>query len=476
MDVKAFESEKLFQDGLDMYRKQLFGEALKRWRAVCRIDSEYPNIKMYINVCERQELQSLTSLENAESLLPLAQNVEDIELVDSVTEARSEFFELFDAGEIQKAVYCLELLLKERPSDADAMVFLIQAFHKVKKYSRMKECAAKLVHLQPYLARSYYLSGLVAFQLHKFKKARDSFSRGLRLRPDNFMILYHLGMSYLALGDPLMAESYFTRADKVKPGDPKLQQAFRRIESQKQDLNNSMDEVSQLLETEDVYADQLLKSANIYVNCHRLEKAFECLEKAIMLNSEYKEALYLRGKLEMEIGQYDKAYDTLTKTLNLMESIPRGYKNVVQFKKSGYVEEAANELLKILKLEPDYGAIHVELGKNYANSGQYERALEELDKGLILSPHYPDGHYYRGLCLMKINDLNGAVDSFNIALELNPAYSQVSFTLAELFLSEKRNKEALKILNRCKSLLDTNHPDLTRCESLIKKVKSSMAT
>ena len=117
----------------------------------------------------------------------------------------------------------------------------------------------------------------------------------------------------------------------------------------------------------------------------------------------------------------------------------------------------------------------MELGKNYVNSGQYERALEELDKGLMLSPHYPDGHCYRGICLIKINDINGAVDSFNIALELNPAYSDASFALAELLISEKRNKEALKILNLCKSLLDTNCPELTRCESLIKKVKSSMA-
>ena len=471
MDVKAFESEKLFQDGLDMYKKQLFGEALKRWKAVFSINSEYPNISMYINVCERQELQNLTSIENVESLLPFAQNTEGIELVDSVAEARSEFSKLLKARDIEKANYCLELLLKERPSDADAMVFLIQAFQKLKKHSRMKECADRLIHLQPYLARSHYLSGIVSFQLHKFRKARDSFSRGLRLRSDNFMLLYYLGMSHLALGDPLMAETYFTRAGVVKPGDPKLKQAFKRVESHKKDLNNSISEVSQLLEAEDVYADQLFRSANIYVSCHKLEKAFECLEKAILLNGDYKEALYLKGKLEIEIGQFDKAYGSLSKALNLMESVPRGYENVIQFKKSGYIEEAANELLKILKLEPDYGAIHVELGKNYFNSGQYERAMEELDKGLTLSPHYPDGHYYRGLCLMKINDLNGAVDSFHVALELNPAYSQVSFTLAELLISEKRDKEALKILNLCQSVLDSNNSDWIRCESMIKKLK-----
>ena len=71
---------------------------------------------------------------------------------------------------------------------------------------------------------------------------------------------------------------------------------------------------------------------------------------------------------------------------------------------------------------------------------------------------------------MKINDLNGAVDSFHVALELNPAYSQVSFTLAELLISEKRDKEALKILNLCQSVLDSNNSDWIRCESMIKKL------
>lgn len=472
MDVIAYESEKLFQDGLEMYKKQLYSEALKRWKAVFQINSDYPNIAMYINVCERQEVQTLTALENSEMLLEEVANLDQTQLVDSVAETRQEFEKHFGAGKSDQAGYCLELLLRERPSDPEAMVFLIQAFQRLRNTSRTRDCALRLVSLQPYLARSHYMLGSVLFKLHKFRKARESFARALRLRPDNFRILYHLGMTQMALRDPLSAEDYFLRADKIDPGNSRVRAALDRLKSEKIDLENSASEASQILEGEGVYADQLYRSANIYVSCHKLEKAFECLGRAIELNAEYKDALYLKGKLELEIGQYAKSYESLTKTMQLMDSVPRGYDNVIQFEKSGYLEEAASELLRILKLEPDYGSIHVELGKSYVNAQQYERALEELDKGLILSPQYPDGHFHRGLCLMHLDDIEGALDSFNVALELNPGYSEVSFTMAELLAKQNRVKEALQVLNRCKSILDSDSKDFEACQSLSKRIKA----
>ena len=471
MNTVAYESEKLFQEGLEMYKKQLYSEALKRWKAVYRIDLNYPNINMYINVCERQEVQTLTSIEGVD--MPV-EDSEDVQVVDSVLESKKEFEKYVSEKNLAKAEHCLELLLKERPSDPMAMVFLIKAFLKVKNGARMKECARKLVSLQPYLARSYYMYGSALFQLQQFRQAKEALAKALRLRPDNFRILYHMGMTQLALHDPIKAEEFFSKAKTINPKNKSVIKAMNQLIAQKQDLEKSVQEASKIMEAKSQYPDVLFKVANIYVRSHCLEKAFECLEKALDINKDYKEALYLKGKLEIEIGQYDKAYNSLSRILKLMDVLPAGYDNVIQFEKVGYMEEAACELLRILRLEPDFGAIHIELGKTYANSKQFPRALEELEKGLTLSPQYPDGHYYKALCLRENGDHDGAINCFGAALELNPAYFDAGFEMAELLVKQLRAKEALQILKRCKALLQPNDQEFARFQKMIELVEDTI--
>ena len=144
----------------------------------------------------------------------------------------------------------------------------------------------------------------------------------------------------------------------------------------------------------------------------------------------------------------------------------------MQFEKVGYIEEAACELLRILRLEPDFGALHIELGKTYVSSEQFDRALEELEKGLALSPQYPDGHYYKGLCLRDCGDVEGAINCFAAALELSPTYFEAGFAMSELFLNQSKSKEALRILKRCKTLIQPDSPDAKRCQSLIELVEN----
>ena len=50
------------------------------------------------------------------------------------------------------------------------------------------------------------------------------------------------------------------------------------------------------MDAQSQYPDVLFKIANTYVRSHCLEKAFECLDRALEINSDYKEARYLKGK------------------------------------------------------------------------------------------------------------------------------------------------------------------------------------
>ncbi|MCJ8346912.1 hypothetical protein MJH12_15325, partial [bacterium] len=145
MDIKA-----LFHEGLDLYRKELYQEAIKRWLVVESMDKDYPNIKMYINVAERQELNTLSFLDNMDP----GEN-SDIDLVNIVEQTRLSFQNLLSQGKKDEAATLLDTLFFERDCDPDSLTFLIQANFEIERKEKSLEIADKLIKIRPYWAKSF---------------------------------------------------------------------------------------------------------------------------------------------------------------------------------------------------------------------------------------------------------------------------------------------------------------------------------
>ncbi|HBE73583.1 MAG TPA: hypothetical protein DDW31_05805 [candidate division Zixibacteria bacterium] len=64
----------------------------------------------------------------------------------------------------------------------------------------------------------------------------------------------------------------------------------------------------------------------------------------------------------------------------------------------------------------------VELGKFYYLNQKYDQAVEEYRQAVELDPRNTDARYNLGIALETINDLEGARDTFEKLLELDPEY------------------------------------------------------
>jgi tetratricopeptide (TPR) repeat protein len=468
---KPIEPATLFKEGLEFYRKALFKQALTRWRVLRNLDPDFENIALYINICERHELNQLAELEALDELAPSPLQGQECALLDSVSEAIQEFKGYQEAGKMADAAQVLSQLKEERPHDFEAQVCLVRGYKKLGDFAKMEESAKELAKTHPYVSSSHCLLGRVFMQLERFDEARSAFIRARRLQPKDFRILCLLGTASASLNEPHEARTYYQEALALKPDHRGVKKLIKRLGEDAKELDSRILEVYEKLGQEKPFPDIFCRLAKLYRCSGQLEEAFSQIKKALAINPHYKDALYEKGKLEIELSQYQEALATFYKILHLSESSPSGIQNVLEFERAGYFQEAACELLRQLKIEPDYGAVHVDLGKEYFKNSNLEAAEMELRKGLYLSPHYADGHYYLALCLRRKGEMQTALDHLDQALELNPFYADATMISVGILVDQNRVEAAKRLLQRFMSCSDPQSPEFRVAKQRLESLK-----
>jgi len=459
----------MFLDGLEYYKKALYSEALQRWNTLYAIDPVYPNLSMFMNVCERRELSAQQELEILEKDSLKDISPDGVELLDSVGEARERFKDAMASADGESARALLAQLGVDRPSDISALKFQVEGYKQLSEPSKMVEAAKKILSLAPYSSETHLLLGKVFLYLEQPEEAITYFQNSIKLNPDGYQGYFRMGAAYLSLDKRREASEFLQKAIALNPKLEKAQKIASRVQTDMLELEKKILVSYEKLSEKNRYPDVLYRLGVLYRKIGQLEKAFQVLEEALELNSSYRDAKMEMARLQMDLNLFQEACDTLHSMVENKDEI-RGYENIRQFIQSGYFEEAARELLRSMKLETDYGAVHIELGKEYVKVSQWDKALEELSRGIYLSPHYPDGHFYIGRCLEKQGRYSDALDCFLEALELNPMYIDASLSAAGVCIELGKNTQARKLL---KGLMASSPPGtkaLEQAKELLEKL------
>jgi tetratricopeptide (TPR) repeat protein len=94
----------------------------------------------------------------------------------------------------------------------------------------------------------------------------------------------------------------------------------------------------------------------------------------------------------------------------------------------------------------------IEQGISAWERNAYREALEIFDDVASEHPEYPDVHHRAGLCKAMLGDLDGALASFDRALELAPSYAEAHFNRAIVLNDLGRHAEAEVSFKRAQTL------------------------
>ncbi|MGH2655441.1 MAG: tetratricopeptide repeat protein [Actinomycetota bacterium] len=106
---------------------------------------------------------------------------------------------------------------------------------------------------------------------------------------------------------------------------------------------------------------------------------------------------------------------------------------------AGRVNEAIDQYLAALRLDPDNAEAHAHLGLVLHLAGRSQEGLEEVERALATEPRYPEAMFLKGLILLQgFGRREAATEALETYLDLAPFGAERDEAVRLLRLAEKR--------------------------------------
>ncbi len=128
-----------------------------------------------------------------------------------------------------------------------------------------------------------------------------------------------------------------------------------------------------------------------------LDKATVSAEKALKIDKDCADALYVRGMVKYDSQNF---------------------------------EDALPDFERAVELEPTDAANHERLGWTYYELGSLEKSLPEFDAALKIDPNFEHAYYGRGLYWMAMQKPAKAIDDLSKAFQIDPTFPDYAVDLA----------------------------------------------
>ena len=124
---------------------------------------------------------------------------------------------------------------------------------------------------------------------------------------------------------------------------------------------------------------------------------------------------------------------------------------------------------RVLELDPDHAAAHINIGTLYYNRQEYTLAEKHYRRAIEVDPRYALGYFDLGNVLDETGRVSEAIQTYAAALALAPTYADAHYNLALAYEKMREPRKALKHW-RAYVKLDTAGPWSIHARNQIQKI------
>lgn len=162
----------------------------------------------------------------------------------------------------------------------------------------------------------------------------------------------------------------------------------------------------------------------------------------------------IAGQFMFDFSPDEKVVASVPVTRNLAAPAPSepGAKDAAELFSRGVAleEDPRNQLQaiatyeRVLELDPQHAAAHINLGTLYYNRQDYSAAEDHYRQALAIDPRYALAHFDLGNVLDETGRVPDAIQTYLTALQLAPTYADAHYNLALAYEKIKEPRKALK--------------------------------
>lgn len=160
--------------------------------------------------------------------------------------------------------------------------------------------------------------------------------------------------------------------------------------------------------------------ALMLIKANNFEGAREIFEKMLESDPKNREILYNLGMCHSELGNPDKAIETLSECVRVYPSysnayVALGYAHSLKQK----YDPARDNFMKAIELDPMNSYAFRNLGALYAKQGENEKAIEYLERSFAINPDDQQTAYGLGYAYFVNRELEQANNYLTIAISID---------------------------------------------------------
>ena len=392
-----------------------------------------------------------------------------------------------DKKAVEEAIKKIKKALKKNNNIESAHFTLAKIYEEQGLSDSAIDEYKETLKLNPNNYEAFYSLGRIYFRTKDYTGAESSFESAVRIKPDYVSALYALATTKFNLGKTNEAKNYYK---KTLAADPNYYRASFMLGEAYRTENNyagALEYYKIAVKQNNKYSYHQ-KIGECYKNLKNPDNAVESFQTSISLNPKDNdqdiasalEAYENIAEIEKNRGRYDKAIENAEKGLNIKESSVLYYITAFSKSKSGKTEEAINDYLKALDLNPKDIESYINLSNIYNEEGRYEDSITILQKGISvdrnqfklynnlgdsfqklknfeqaivsykksidINPSAATTYYNLGICYEEVDKKNEAAKSFQQAIAINKNYYDAYYQLAEIYFSQEKFSDAKSIL------------------------------
>ncbi len=192
------------------------------------------------------------------------------------------------------------------------------------------------------------------------------------------------------------------------------------------------------------YAEAYLNRANAYVAIGNYQEAFNDISRAISLKRDYAGAYNNRGLINLNIGKEAEALEDFTEAIRIKPDFAEAYANRagVLLKENEY-QKAINDFSTAIKLQPLNSTFYSGRCEIHLLMNNLNQVVSDCSKALEIDSFNAYAFRNRGLAYLEMKKYSDAISDFNSFLNLQPNDPVVYFSRGTAYMEIGKMDEAL---------------------------------